>query len=218
MTTRAQLRATIRTELNDSGGSPLWADALLNELIAQAIRRYGEQLPEEASTTIAVVADQAAYALPARFLRAIRVEQPEDTERVGDPRHPWSYRVFAGQLVLDPAPTQAGGDQDITLDYLRFYAEPAADGDVLATPSPDDDVLVALVCARALAYLAMDESKRQRFERQRGSDPREIAAAYEGRAGERMALRARLVRMGALTATDPGSLDPGPLQSTDPGP
>ncbi len=218
MTTRAQLRTTIRTELNDSGGTPLWSDALLNEYLAQAIRRYGEQLPEEASSTITVVADQAAYALPARFQQVMRVEQPNGTERVGDPRHPWSYRVFAGQLVLDPAPAQAGGDQDVTLDYLRWYAEPTADGDTLATPSQDDDVLVALVCARALAELATDESKRQRFERQRGADPREVAAAYERRAAERLTLRARRVRGGALVSTDPGIPDPGPFQSTDPGP
>ncbi|HXF82612.1 MAG TPA: hypothetical protein VNN19_07660 [bacterium] len=198
MTTRAELRAAIRTELNDGGGTPLWSDALLNEFIAQAIRRYGAQLPEEASTTIAVVAGQAAYPLPDRFLRAVRVEQPAGTERVGDGRHPWSYRVFAGQLLLDPAPTQAGSDQEITLDYLRRYAEPAADGDTLATPSADDDVLVALVCARALDELALDESKRQRFSRVRSADPRGVAAAYERRAGERIALRARVLRVGAL--------------------
>jgi len=218
VTTRAQLRATIRSELNDSGGTPLWADALLNEYLAQAIRRYGEQIPEEASATITVVADQAAYALPARFLAAIRLEQPDDTERIGDPRHPWSYRVFAGQLMLDPAPTQAGSDQNVTLDYLRWYAEPTADGDALATPSQDDDVLVALVCARALAELATDESKRQRFERQRGADPREAAASYERRAAERLTLRTRRIRTGALVSTHPGTPNPGPLQSTDPGP
>jgi hypothetical protein len=201
MTTRAQLRTTIRAELNDSSGTPLWADALLNEFIVQAIRRYGEQLPEEATATITVVAHQEAYALPDRFLHAVRVRQPEDVERVGDPRHPWSYRVFAGQLVLEPAPTQAGSDQNVTLDYLRRYAEPAADGDTLATPSHDDDILVGLVCARALAYLGMDESKRQRFERQRGADPREVAAAYERRAAERMIVRTRLLRTGTLTLT-----------------
>jgi hypothetical protein len=218
MTTRTQLRTTIRTELNDSGGTPLWSDSLLNELIAQAIRRYGEQLPEEASASITVVADQAAYALPARFLHAVRVEQPEETERVGDRRHPWSYRVFAGQLLLEPAPTQAGSDQDVTLEYLRFYAEPAADGDTLATPSYDDDMLVALVCARALAYLALDEGKRQHFVRQRGSDPQEVAATYERRATERLALRTRRVRASALEVTDSGVASGGPLQSTDPGP
>jgi hypothetical protein len=218
VTTRAQLRATIRSELNDSGGTPLWADALLNEYVAQVIRRYGDQLPEEATTTITVVANQTAYVLPARFQQAMRVEQPTETERVGNPRHPWSYHVFAGQLVLDSAPTQAGSEQNVTLDYLRWYAEPAADGDTLATPSQDDDVLVALVCARALAELATDESKRQRFERQRGADPREVAASYERRAAERLAFRTRRVRTGALVATAPGTPSSGLLQSTDPGP
>ena len=42
MTTRAELRTRIRTELNDAGGTPLWTDAALNQWIDEAIRDYAE--------------------------------------------------------------------------------------------------------------------------------------------------------------------------------
>ena len=162
MTTRATLRTTIRTELNDSGASPLWTDALLNELINQAIRSYSRELPKQSSSTITVVANQEAYNLPADFDRAVRVEQPDDTIRVFDPldrgtsdehsssessgatsRGAWGYRIWASKIVLNPIPTSIGSTQNITLDYLARYAEPTADGDTIATPASDDDILQA---------------------------------------------------------------------------
>jgi hypothetical protein len=217
VTTRSQLRTAIRTELNDSGGSPLWSDALLNELINRAIRHYSRELPKQASTSITVVADQDAYNLPSDFDRAVRVEQPDDTIRVFDPLDrgvsdelgftersgatssgAWSYRVWAGQILLNPVPTAAGSDQDISLEYLARYAEPAADGDTLATPASDDDVLQALVCADAMRWIGSDEAKRARFQQSRGASPGGAAQAYEQRAREAIALRKGRVRVGGL--------------------
>jgi len=223
MTTRSQLRSTIRTELNDSGGTPLWADALLNEYINQAIRSYQRELPKEVTASITVVADQAAYNLPADFDpggRATRVEQPDDTLRNFDPTErtitdslsmsessgatrsgAWAYRLWASQIILDPAPRSAGATQNITLDYLAHYAEPAADGDTIATPASDDDILIALVCADSLRWIAMDEAKRVRFE-QRGrvarGGPASMAEAYERRAASAIALRKRRVRTSSM--------------------
>lgn len=215
MTTRAQLRGAVRNELNDTGGTPLWSDALLNEWTNQAIRAYSRELPEEASTTIAAVAGQTSYALPARFRQALRVEQPKDTLRV--PSSPfrvprsglselgtrnseqrWTYRTFAGSLILDPAPTAAGADHDIKLEYLRSYAEPAADADVLATPAEDDDVLVQLACADALRWIGTDESKRARFERQRGASPLAQAALYDRQARQAIATKRDRLRTRTL--------------------
>src|SRR5436853_6244386 len=85
MTTRTTLRTTIRTELNDSGGTTLWSDAVLNEFINQAIRSYSRELPKQATATITVVAGTDAYSLPSDFVKAIRVTQPDDTIRVPDP-------------------------------------------------------------------------------------------------------------------------------------
>jgi hypothetical protein len=219
MTTRTTLRTTIRTELNDSGGTPLWADALLNEFINQAIRSYGRELPKQASTSLTVVAGTAAYNLPADFDRAIRVKQPDDTIRVFDPldrgdtdelgssqssgatsrtRGSWGYRIWASQIVLNPIPTSAGSTQNITLDYDARYAEPAADGDTIATPASDDDVLQALVCANALRWIGSDEAKRQRFQQSRGASPTGMAQAYQTRALQAIAVRKRRLRISGL--------------------
>jgi hypothetical protein len=215
MTTRAQLRSSIRTELNDSGGTPLWSDALLNELITQAIRTYGRELPRQARTTITVVADQDAYNLPTDFDRAIRVEQPDGAFRVASSAFrgasSWAdsqlgtrdaelgtYRVWASQIILSPAPGSTGSDQNLTLEYLARYAEPAADGDTIATPSYDDDVLVAFACADALRWIGADEAKRARFERSRGASPSGAADAYERRAQTALAGRKRRLGTRAL--------------------
>ena len=208
MTTRAELRQKIRDELNDNAAAKLWTDALLNDFIVQEIRAYGRELPKQASATITAVADQEAYALPIDFDRAMRVEQPDDELRVLSSRFRGelgardsqlgTYRVWGSQLTLDPAPAAAGSDQDISLEYLARYAEPAVDGDTLATPLSDDDVLVAFACADAMRWVGSDEAKRARFERQRGASLGGAAEAYERRAQAAIASRKRRLRSSTL--------------------
>lgn len=219
MTTRSGLRTSIRAELNDSGGTPMFADSLLNEWINEAIRTYSRELPEEASATVTVVADQASYALPARTTQVMRVEQPKDAIRVpisgsrtsasvtGElidlqarvtRAGPWGYRVFGGNLILDPIPSAIGGDEDIRLEYVRGYAEPTADGDTIATPATDDDVLIHLACAAALRWVAGDESKRVRYQETRGIAPGPTAVSYRERAMGAIAARTQRIRTRTL--------------------
>jgi len=213
MTARAELRTKVRTELNDGGGTPLWTDAALNQWIDEAIRDYAEELPREVSASITTVAAQADYALPSDFDRVLLVEHPTGVFRTAlrkaggdvpfstDPtlaptavgaRPVWAYDVWGGQLSLDPAPT-AGGET-IKLRYLATYALPTADGSVLATPTRDDPLLIWLVCDRALSWLGTDESKRQRFERQRGVSAQEAAGGYERQLRDAYAQRHRRLR------------------------
>jgi hypothetical protein len=207
VSTRASLRSLIRQELGDAGGTPLWSDALLNQWIGEAIRRYGRELPRELSTTMVVVAGQASYSLPADCDRVVRVEQPKGSQRSSGDRSQAGYRTFAGQILLDPPPGATGSDQDLRLEYLGRYAEPAADADVIATPPGDDDLLMGLVCASALRWIDLDEAKRQRFERERGASAGETARWYRTRAEEAIALRKRRVRTSVLVPTSP----PNPL-------
>jgi hypothetical protein len=201
VTTRAALRSLIRQELNDAGGTQLWTDSLINEWIAEAIRLYGRSLPKQASANLTTVADQAAYALPADTDRVLRVEYPE-----GVPASPdlgsrgicGSYRAFAGNLELNPAPSVSG--ETIHLAYLARYAEPSVDGDTLATPAADDDILLRLVVGRALRWITLDEAKRQRFERQRGASAAEAASLYEREAQDLIHQRKRRVRWATLVA------------------
>lgn len=194
MTTRAAFRAQVRGELNDGGATPLWPDERLNQWLAEAIRDYSQALPREVSTTLTTVAGQAAYALPTDALRVARVEHPAGVLRVAgtDGAEVAGYEIFGGQLVLAPAPS--GGGEAIGLRYLARYAEPAADGDALATPAEDHALLAWYVCWRALGWISTDEAKRQRFERQHGASAASEAERYRHLYREALTQRRRSVR------------------------
>lgn len=217
MTTRAQLRTSIRAELNETSAA-IWSDALLNEFINRAIREYGRIRPDRASTTITAVADQAAYALPARFVQVLRLEQPADNLRWHDPTELSGngYRVTDSQLILSPAPAAAGSTYDLVLEYLATYAEPTADGDTLSTPERDDDVLINFACHYALRYLDTDEAKRQAYTSRRGVSAGELAREYWARAMEVLHRQNATLRVSRLAAD---SEEPARVrQATDPGP
>jgi hypothetical protein len=213
MTTRLELRARVRAELNDAGGTPLWSDALLNQWLDEAIREYGEYFPREADAELTGVAGQAEYALPSDADRVLRVEHPDGAFRVaarlvgGDvltvEAIDWSctsgtFDAWAGQLVLQPAPDVSG--ESIRVRYLATYATPTSDGATLATPARDDAVLVWSVCRRALRWIDTDESKRQRFERERGASAHQAANEYQREVRAAFDRRARRVRSGRLAA------------------
>jgi hypothetical protein len=213
VTTRSGLRTLVRLELNDSGGTALWSDGLINEWLAEAIRDFSRKLPKAATETIVAVADQADYTLAARCLRVARVEHPEGFFRIPDPlsagdyMDPWqwstgtpravaeqlSYEVWgeygALTLTLRPAPTAAS--ESIVVREWQLYAEPSADGDTLATPTIDDHLLLLYVCGRALRWIGLDEAKRQRFERQRGANPVALERDYFGEYNRQIGERAK---------------------------
>src|SRR6476661_1456645 len=162
MATRATLRTAVRAELNDGGTTQLWSDALLNEWLAEAIRDYGRRLPKWSTQTIIGVVGQADYSLAADCQYVLRIEHPTGFFRIPDPlsagdevdplqvfqgqpvavAEQLSYEVFGSfgtlTLTLRPAPTDV---TSIKVRYAAAYAEPAADGDTLTTPSPDDHLL-----------------------------------------------------------------------------
>ncbi len=208
MTTRAALVTAIRSELNDAAATKLWEDALLARWIAEALRDYSERLPREALATWTSTAGQASYTLPTDFAQALRLEHPSGflrllaplvggdvTEASESPRQEGerqlSFDVYGGSAILEPAPDASG--ETIALRYLAAYAEPAADGDLLATPSRDDELLVWFVCARALRWIDTDEAKRMRFEQRRGVSAAAAAASY--RDSYQDAMQARMRRL-----------------------
>ncbi|MCC6224711.1 MAG: hypothetical protein IT201_14605 [Thermoleophilia bacterium] len=220
MTTRAQIRTTIRSELNDSGGVQLWSDALLNTWLIEALRDYGREVGLEKTTTLTTVASQASYALPADTLQVLRVEYPSGYFRVPSPYHGGDvaaeasptpmpglrpgelvYEVWGGSVILSPAPSASA--ETITVRYIGAYSEPANDGDSLDVPTREEAAIVAYVAMRAVQWIDTDESKRQRFERQKGASAREAARQYQEqyqsvirqRRGSRISVR-RLVPRG----------------------
>ncbi|MBA2596818.1 MAG: hypothetical protein H0V00_09370, partial [Chloroflexia bacterium] len=56
MTTRIELRTALRLRLEDSGITPLWDDATLNECLAAAISAYGVAVPRQVTTGVTVPA------------------------------------------------------------------------------------------------------------------------------------------------------------------
>lgn len=190
MASRSELRALIRAELNDAGSVKLWTDGQLDQWLVEGIREYSRLLPRAASESIVTVADQADYSLAADCLRVRRVEHPpgffrvEDRRAGGDAIDPYAAtvsppRAFATQvsyevwgplggltLTLRPEPTADG--ETIAVQYDGLWAEPSADGDELSLPNTEEHLLLLYVAWRALQWIGTDESKRQRFERQRG--------------------------------------------------
>jgi hypothetical protein len=201
MATRAALRTLIRAELNDSGGTALWSNGQLDQWLAEAIREYSLALPKEASEDLTAVADQADYSLAADCLAVRRVEHPEGFFRIadflsgGDLIDPFllaqgqpravatqlGYEVWgplgSRTLTLRPAPSTSG--ETIAVHYYALWAEPSADGDEIALPNSEEHLLIWLVAASALRWIGTDESKRQRFERQRGVSAETALGQYQ---------------------------------------
>jgi hypothetical protein len=192
MTTRAELRARIRAELNDAGATALWPDERLNQWIVEGLRDFGRHAGLQKSQTIASVAGQAGYPLAADVLQVARVEHPSGRFRVpapfsagevapgvslAEPGPALLYDVWGGLLVLSPRPAASG--EPIVVRYVGAYAEPVGDAGVLDVAAHDEDAIVFYACRRAATWIAGDEAKRQRFERQRGADPSGVAREYE---------------------------------------
>lgn len=198
MSTRATLRTTIRAELNDSGGTALWATALLDRWIADAIRAWSRDVPRERTWSQTTTANVASYAVPADWMDGVRVEHPSGYYRMrgafaGGDVDPGAlitvdpsikpgallWDVWAGNLVLSPAPGASG--ETVSVRYLAQYTAVTDDVTTVDVPAAEESALVWWTAARALEWLGMDEARRQRFERDRGADPLGVQRAYDQR-------------------------------------
>lgn len=208
MTTLAQLKGQARAELGDTGATPLWPDERLSAWVRAAVQTYGQALPRHLTVDLSTVTGQAAYALPADALQVLAVEYPVGvrlaTSSVGWPTVGGpAFDVFDNQLLLDPAPGRTG-DQ-VRVRYAARYAEPVLDGDILATPPIDDDLLVLDVAARALRWLWAAEAKSQRYGGQSAvvETARDRAGLYERALETAFNRRRRLMRFARLSALGP---------------
>jgi len=201
MTTRADIRTRARDELNDTGAVKVWSDALLNRWIGEAIREWSRAAPRDRTWQTTSTANDPSYLLPGDVLEVVRVEHPPgffrtrgglrdgdisptaDASALGS----WSglrpaeltWEQWGGEVVLIPAPDGTG--EAIEVRYKGAYAVPADDVTALDVATSEEDALVLYACGRALQWIALDEAKRQRFERQRGADPSAMQQAYQRR-------------------------------------
>src|SRR6266536_1936959 len=82
MTTRAEIRARVRDELNDNGAVKLWSDGLLNRWIGEAIRDWSQVAPRDRVWQTTSTANNPSYLLPSDVLEVVRVQHPPGLFRV----------------------------------------------------------------------------------------------------------------------------------------
>ena len=163
-TTLAGVRDRLRTRLEDTSGSPLWADATLDEGLKRALDDYSQWRPAEAAPTFTATADDVTAELPSETLRVLRVTDP--TGWVIPPQHDTSLRYtadeelswsfFAGLLRFS-RPLAAG-----TYTVYTLGARSWPDDDATAFPVPDSDLglIVAGAAVYALEVRGVQEWKR----------------------------------------------------------
>jgi hypothetical protein len=211
MTTRLDLRSSLRERLEDTGGAPLWSDAALNVWLGDAVRQYGGQVPcQSTASTAPVSAGGITIALPAgvtaetvvavrnaagaTVLRSDdRVAGPAPSESQGGPQG-WS--AWGDTLRLRRA--AAGADEIGTwgIDYLGGRELIGNDLDPQPVVAGDEPLIVALAAATALERRAVESGKRGDTAAAR--EMRAIAGAARDEAARLLAARRRRPRSGFL--------------------
>ncbi|HEY7035084.1 MAG TPA: hypothetical protein VH482_27335 [Thermomicrobiales bacterium] len=210
MTTRLELRTAVRRRLEDTGGSPLWDDAALNDFLAEAMRRYGVRFPKELSTTVNVVAGAtSAVVTPALTAgQVVRifddVGQPIPRQQAIEPDAALSglvtaqaWRWWGSTLVLaQPAAATATWQ----IDYLGGRTLPTDDVTAVDVDDGDEDIVVLLAAATALRRRAIEDGKRGAG-RGAGNGPIAVSADVCRNEAERLIAARRRRARGGWTAT-----------------
>jgi hypothetical protein len=156
--------------LEDSGPSPLWDNTTLDEMIAAAIRAYGTVFPRQATTGVTVPAGAT------RVVTGTTID-PERITRVTDAAGIWvapwpagperpdhretgqAWRWWGGDLIL-AAPAAASGAGIWTIEHLVTRTPPATDAEAVDLLPGDEEIVLGLATATALARRATEDAKR----------------------------------------------------------
>lgn len=197
MTTRADLRASLRVRLEDPTPAPLWIDAVLHDFLREALRRYSARFPLQQTETVTATGGELVLPLsgPAAERDIARVRLPNGTVLphavVGDPTPGWTF--WNGALVLT-APAVAGTWK---VDYLALRDLPDDDVTPVELTAGDEEIVVLMAASGALLRRSVEVGKR-------GLDTSSLALVRVAEAYERAAgslIRARLRRaIGGLLA------------------
>jgi hypothetical protein len=215
-TTRAMLREMVRRRLADTSAEPLWENDLLDDAIAEAVRRYGERFPREATATISVTSGARSLTIPAavnpgrivrlcdergdiwqRWTESLAVDPPV-ADAVATGHRVW--RVWGNAIVLaSPAPR----DGFWKLEHLAARA--IVDDDV--TPMDfeigDDDIHIAVAMHVALMRRAIADGKRMVGSGSGSKHPLMLAAQMaQADASQLIWLRRRRVHGGTLASSE----------------
>jgi hypothetical protein len=168
VTTRAELRAALRTRLEDEGIAPLWDDASLNEVLGAAIRAYGAAFPRQVTTGVTVPAGATRVATGVSL-------DPGAISRITDAAgiwvEPWpagaeercergqAWRWWGAELVLaEPVANSVAGIW--TVEHLTGRQPPASDGEAVDVLPGDEEIVLRFAEAAALSRRAVEDAKR----------------------------------------------------------
>ena len=190
MTTRADLRASLRVRLEDPTPAPLWIDAVLHDFLREALHRYSARFLLQQTETIPASGGELVLPLtgPATERDIARVRLPNGTVLsravAGDPTPGWS--LWNGALVLT-VPAVAG---TWSVDYLALRELPDDDVTPIELPAGDEEIVVLMAASGALLRRSVEVGKR-------GLDTSSLALVRVAEAYERAAeslIRARFRR------------------------
>jgi hypothetical protein len=205
--TRLSLRTALRLRLEDSTGSPLWADADLNEALTEGLRAYGVRFPQQLTATVSVLVGTTSYALPAGVVPSGIVAVldgdgdfiPRDRAEGSSPGpanatgmlQAWS--TWGTTLFLAVKP---GTAETFTLRYLA--GRELITDDVSAQPveAGDEPIVLAWAAAWALDRRSVEDAKRSD---RAGAATRRLAEQARSEVERLISGRNRRVRQGWLS-------------------
>ncbi len=201
-TTLASARTRLRTALEDSSGSPLWADGTLDEGLRTALDDYSQWSPAEASTTFTAVAGDLTAAVPSGALKVLQVTDPNDwviPEQHGAPLRyvgdlELSWMIFADTFRFSRE--LIAGDYTVWYQTARTF--PTADGNNFDVPDSDIPLLIAGGVVYALEVRLIQEHKRGPIPARYSTALTEARAAYN----REWAFRRRRIRTNTLASTN----------------
>ena len=199
--TRAELRAALRRRLEDTGPSPLWDDATLDDALAGALAAYGGRVPKEAAVEVAVPAGAtrvpvAASIDPARIVRVFDgagAAVPWDEAPAGpaDAGAGQAWRWWDGALLLRrPVGAPAAPWR---IEFFAARAAPIDDVAAIDVFPGDEGVVLVLAAAAALRRRATEDAKRGHL-----VPTAPLAVAAEAEAERLLGSRRRRARGGRL--------------------
>lgn len=162
-TTLSAARMLVRRKLEDTSGTPLWADALLNDGLKAALDDYSAFRRDEKTSTVTLADGDTSFALPADCRQLVAMIGPDGwrypmaTEGFGRTSDlALSWEVFGSTVYL----TAAASAGDYTLWYRADYVFPSSDAATFPIPDSDVGLLVAAAMVYALDERAVQEGKR----------------------------------------------------------
>lgn len=180
--TLGEARGRVRRRLEDTTGSPLWADALVDEGLRGALDDYSQWSPSQSSGTFVAAAGDLSASLPAGAIEVARIVDPNGfviPRKVGDGVRSVSADELTwdiwGSSLLFTRGLLAG---TYTVFYTTARGLPDVEGDSIGVPDQDVSLLVAGATVYCIEQRLTAEWKRGELPPRYGEALRAARADY----------------------------------------